>query len=329
MKTFISLLLIFVCDCVWMQHAESQSIKWTATVKVVDESNRPISNAVVSVGYYVQSDWQEIKGVTDGSGIFIASHKGSSPAGFRAEKAGYYFTTGEHETIMFKDDDPNKWNPTVTLILKKKIHPIPMYVNRVDIAHRKRPAFDKPVGFDLTVGDFVAPYGKGTNAQMFFTWHMDYDTNDISATYGRRTSHGWDGKMTISFPNHGDGIIEFDLPGRLNNRLSEGNVGSELRSSQLVPADGYQSQLVKTNRWHFGKLANVNSYDELHKNYFLRVNTVLDEKGNIKSAQYGKIYGDFDQPFTTYLNPDSNSREIEYDMQHNLGQGGKNFYIIP
>jgi hypothetical protein len=94
-----------------------------------------------------------------------------------------------------------------------------------------------------------------------------------------------------------------------------------------APADGYQVQLVKINRWHFGQLGSTNNYDGVHKNYLLRVNTVLDEKGDIKSAQYGKIYGDFDQSVTMFLNPDPNSREIEYDMQHNLGRGGNNFYF--
>jgi hypothetical protein len=319
-----------------ISRTELLGTNWTATVKVVDESNEPITNATVSVGYYVpdvqfngevQSGWQDIKGVTDGNGLFTATHKGSSPAGFSAEKAGYYSSTGEHEAIMFKDDDPAKWNPTVTLVLKKKIHPVPMYVNRVDIAHNKSPAFDKPIGFDLTVGDWIAPYGKGTNAYMFFTWHVDYDTNDLSAIFGKQTSHGWDGRLTISFPNPGDGIQEFDSPGRLDNRLSEGNVGSELRSSQEAPADGYQPQLIKTNRWHFGKLGSANDYDHLHKNYFLRVSSVMDKDGHIKSAQYGKIYGDFEEAFTSYLNSEPNSRSIEFDMKHNLVGGGIGFYM--
>jgi hypothetical protein len=318
--------------------AESRGQKWVATVKVVDESGNPISNASATVSYNVpdiqlggqmETGSRDLKGVTDEHGIFIATHKGPSPSWFHAEREGYYSTYGEHETIMFKDDDPQKWNPTITLVLKKIIHPVPMFVSRVDIAHRERPAFDKPVGFDLTVGDFVSPFGKGTNAQMFFTWHVDYDTNDLSATYGKMRSHGWDGRLIISFPNPGDGIIEFDSPGRLNNRLSEGNIGSELRLPQLAPDKGYQSQLLKTNRWHFGQLGNANDYDHLHKNYIFRVNTVLDEKGNIKSAQYGKIHGDFEEALTTYLNPELNSHELEYDMKHNLGQGGNNFYITP
>jgi hypothetical protein len=47
------------------------------------------------------------------------------------------------------------------------------------------------------------------------------------------------------------------------------------------------------------------------------VRTVLDEMGNIKSAHYGKIYGDFMQ-FKYYLNPTPNDRNIEFDPKRNL-----------
>lgn len=308
--------------------------QWTATLKAVDENNRPVCGADAAIGYYIpdievagelHSSWQEIKGITDSNGNFVVTHKGSFPAGYKAGKTGYYSSTGTREGIGL-DDDPAKWHPIVTLVLKKKFHPAPMYVNRVDIAHKVRPAFDKPIGFDLTVGDWVAPYGKGKKVYMFFTWHMDYDTNDISATYGKRSSHGVEEKLTISFPNPGDGIQEFDMPGRLNNRLSEGNEGSELRFPQLAPVDGYQPRLVKVARWQYHNLPAENDYDELHKNYFLRVNTTVDVNGKIASAEYGKIYGDFDQPVTTYLNPEPNSRDMEYNM-HNLGPGGNNSYF--
>ena len=47
------------------------------------------------------------------------------------------------------------------------------------------------------------------------------------------------------------------------------------------------------------------------------VSTVLDANGNVKSALYGKIYGDF-MKFTYYLNPTPNSRNMEFDPKNNL-----------
>ena len=315
--------------------------KWTAKLQVVDDNGKPVKDANVSLTYYVpimpskedpRANERKIEGLSGADGVFTSSHRaGSHALWFEVKKIGYYSSYARYEILYPGQQNAQKVadsrNANVTITLKKIIKPVPMYVNRVDIAHREKPATDKPVGFDLTVGDFIAPYGKGTNAQMFFTWHVEYvDTNNAESEW-KRSRKGWDGRMIISFPNPGDGIIEFDLPGRLDNRWSGGDVGSELRSSQLAPADGYQTQLIKTNRWNFEKLGSLNDYDHLHKNYILRVNTVLDEKGNVKSAQYGKIYGDFEEVLTTYLNAEPNSRELEYDMQHNLGPGGKNFYF--
>jgi hypothetical protein len=320
--------------------SEVHGTKWTATLHVIDDDGKPVRGATASVSYAVppgpddegDSSWKTIEGMTDADGVFTATHLDSSHTlGFDVKKEGYYISHGSYEFAFPGQFDSQRMasnrTPNVTIQLKRIIHPVPMYVNRVDIAHREKPAVDKAVGFDLTVGDFVAPYGKGTNAQMFFTWHVEYvDTNSAESEWVR-SRKGWDGRMIISFPNPGDGIQEFDLPGPFDNSFKEKNVASELRSPQLAPVDGYKSQLIKTNRWNFGKLGSLNDYDHLRKNYFLRVNTVLDEKGNVKSAQYGKIYGDFEEALTTYLNPEPNSRELEYDMRHNLGPGGNNFYF--
>ena len=58
------------------------------------------------------------------------------------------------------------------------------------------------------------------------------------------------------------------------------------------------------------------------RNYFFRVRTLLDEHGNVKSALYGKIYGDFMQ-FAYYLNPTPNDRNVEFDPKQNLLHGLK------
>jgi hypothetical protein len=74
---------------------------------------------------------------------------------------------------------------------------------------------------------------------------------------------------------------------------------------------------------HPGK-GTVEDMNDKNRNYFFRVRTVLDENGNVKSAQYGKIYGDFMQ-FRYYFNPTPNSRNIEFDPKHNLLSGLQSF----
>ncbi|MGO9586461.1 MAG: hypothetical protein ACLP2Y_09720 [Limisphaerales bacterium] len=69
-------------------------------------------------------------------------------------------------------------------------------------------------------------------------------------------------------------------------------------------------------------------------NYFFRGRTALDENGKIKSALYGKIYGGIKSfgaatngSFLTipacYLNPEPNSRNMEFDPKRNLSKNLK------
>jgi len=257
------------------------ALPWNATVQVVDEASQPIAGANVLVSYSIRSAegkpiHTNVTGITDANGVFMITHDDPSIyLGFNARKNGYYSTSLQYEIGYSPEKHLEKLNPNFTLILKSVINRIPMYVNRMDIAHQEKPATEKPVGFDLMVGDWVAPYGKGSIAHMLFTWHTDYDTN-VFPNLGTHNNQGWESKLTVSFPNPGDGIQEFDAP-------KEG--GSELRSSQQAPSDGYLPILVKLQSWHPDR-AGTNSYDHLRKNYYVRVQTVLDDKGNVKSALY-------------------------------------------
>jgi HEAT repeats len=293
---------------------ERQGFKWALTLKVVDHLNQPVEGAEVWVSWRDIREGEPIDpadpnvkwafyGKTDSNGLFKASHTDySTVLGLQARKLGYYSYRRGYDLFMPAQYDNQRVesnrNATVTLVLKKVLNPTPMYINRVDIAHKKHPAADKALGFDLINGDWNAPYGRGTNTHLFFTWHTDKDTNG-----------GWDNTLTVGFPNLGDGIQEFDVPSDLGD--------SDLRSPYEAPKDGYQSQLIKLQSWHKNR-PGTNTYDHLHKNYFLRVQTLLDENGKVKSAQYGKIYGDFESLFWTLLNPEVNSRNIESDPKRNF-----------
>jgi len=234
-------------------------------------------------------------GLTDTNGIFGASHSAHSGIlGFAAEKAGYY-TTREPSYDLGFTYDPAKWNPTQTIVLKKIGKPTAMYAKRLNT---HVPVLDKPVGFDLMAGDWIAPYGKGKETDMIFTVHLD-----------QRAESDFDYKLVVSFPNPGDGIQLF---GTNTFRFRE---GSELRSPHEALENGYEPQWVKTQSQKPGE-PSKNGRDE-NLIYFFRVRTVLDENGNVKSALYGKIYGDF-MRFAYYLNPTPNSRNVEFDPKQNL-----------
>jgi|GEM_PF-651969 len=290
--------------------AEQQGAEWTTTVKVLDERRQALPGAAVSIIYYVPAkldedpaaSWRKKEGLTGANGVFAASHRDNTlRLAFEVQKDGYYRTReGRDFTIQ------TNRNFALTLVVKKIIHPVPMYANRVDFAHAKKLPLDQPVGFDLMAGDWVAPFGKGTNTHLIVTWSWHVDKDD---------QRGYEEKLTVSFPNTGDGIKEFDSLG------PAGSGGSDLRSPQEAPQVGYEPQLIKWHASHSGR-PGTNTYDSVHKNYFLRVQTSLDENGKVKSALYGKIYGDFDEAFWTFLNPETNSRSLELDPKRNLGRGG-------
>lgn len=285
MKTIIfGFVVAFAVSCACAQSATPPGPSWNATVKVLNEKGQPVPDAHVEISYYVRSPDQtdaseKIQGLTDANGIFTASHEntGSIDLGFQATKSGYYPTTKGHEFADFADNNPAKWNPTVTLVLKKIVNPIPMYAKRV---LGGPPVLNTPVGYDLMAGDWVAPYGKGTNADILFTVRKDAAQNDYQST--------------VTFPNPGDGIREFH-----QNKIEE---GSTLISPHKAPASGYQSRLVRSS-------ANYNE----NRCYFLRVRSGSGKGGPF----YGKIYGDF-MNFTYYLNPTPNSRNIEFNPKENL-----------
>jgi hypothetical protein len=292
-------------------HAQVSEPAWNATVTVLDETGQPVARANVKMSFNVKTIPGEsesggnVQGLTDTNGIVLLSHPntGSIGVSFQATKGGYYATTKGHEFVEFKDGDPEKWNPTITLILKKIGSPIPMYAKYVE---NGPPVFNEPVGYDLMIGDWVAPHGKGQIADIIFTGQLD-----------KKSKNDFDYKLTVSFPKSGDGIQEFTVP---PTRFA--GQGSGLRSPHEAPADGYQSQVIRTMSRHPGQQSE-DDHDG-NRNYFFRVRTVLNENGNVKSALYGKIYGDFMQ-FTYYLNPTPNDRNVEFDPKKNLLGGLKSF----
>lgn len=301
MKKLIYLTCIGLATCCAVAQTSSVEHKWTVTLKVIDDTGQSVAGANAGVGFFYgprteqKNNATSIDGLTDTNGLFVATHLAwGGLLSFVAEKNGYYTVRQSQYDLGFKYD-PAKWNPTITLVLKRMIHPIPMYAKWVNT---HVPVLDKPVGFDLMAGDWVAPNGKGKDTDILFNAHLD-----------QRTENDFDYKLVVSFPNKGDGIQVFTVP--------ENEKGSDLRSPQEAPEAGYEPQYIKTQSQKPGEPAKYGLNEKL--NLFFRVRTVLDEKGNVKSALYGKIYGDF-MYFRYYLNPTPNSRGVEFDPSKNLLQ---------
>jgi hypothetical protein len=279
------------------------------SIKVTEEGGTPVPNAEVGIGFEVMStkyfgnEMVPVSGKTNAAGEFSASALGDRSLGFTVKKTGYYPTTG---TYSFKEAVANKWqpwNPTLDVVLRRIGTPVPMYARRTRL---EIPAVDEPIGFDLVMSDWVAPYGKGTTADFVFTLGRKWiDKKDFDA---RLT-------LTVSRPGNGIQAVE--------ERLL---YGSELKLPRTAPEDGYEPKVTTSVSRVPGKPIVNEARD--NRSYIYRVRTVLDEKGQVITALYGKLRGDIRVDpinsktalvlFTYYLNGDSNDRNLEFDPKRNL-----------
>jgi len=319
MKIINSIILIMSSSLLALVPAKvlGQNVPAQMTFHVIDDSSNRISGLGFGIGSWVSTAWN-IKatetnsfGVTDGKGnvtLSVLTQNGVMGYGTKYGSTGYY---GTHDDYQFKNTNGGKWqpwNPTLNVVVKPILNPIPMYAQEVCLPngyYMTIPATNTPVGFDLEAGDWVAPYGKGSVSDFIFTMQ-------IKTPYGRMTQP-YDVIWTLSFSNKGDGVQSVLVPK---------NVGSAFRLPRLAPETGYQPTLVQEISYD-GKQWKKGAVGE-DQNYFFRVRTVQDDQGNIKSALYGKIAGPIECAqigrilFTYYLNPTPNDQNMEFDPKKNL-----------
>jgi hypothetical protein len=293
----------------------AQNYEAKVTYHLVDDSNRPLVNFPYGMGAViingVTTTAPDVYGLTDQNGkitLTCLAATGPLNSGSKPGFPGYYQSYYETSITNVVAGKWQPWNPTVEVVVKPIINPIPMYAKTVYASsgyYMTIPATNTPVGFDLEAGDWVAPYGKGSVSDFIFTMQ-------IKTPYGSMTQP-YDVIWTLSFSNKGDGVQSVLVPK---------NVGSAFRLPRLAPETGYQPTLVQEISYD-GKQWKKGAVGE-DQNYFFRVRTVQDDQGNIKSALYGKIAGPIECAqigrilFTYYLNPTPNDQNMEFDPSKNL-----------
>jgi hypothetical protein len=282
------------------------------TLRVVNDKSVPMGDVDASIsfeqpkyspGRWGSSDVLSRKGKTDYQGLFSAAAPASNYVNYSARTVGFYKSHGQ--PVEFSRSENGKWqpwNPTVEVILKKIIDPIPMYARRMET---QLPALDAPVGFDLMKADWIAPYGQGNVSDLVF-----------KLTKRVESFHDFGAELLLTFSNKGDGI----------QMMPVDKSGSELRSPHVAPENGYGPliSLLQGNSKQGGQYGLSNK----PRDYLFRVRTVTDSKGKVVSALYGKIYGSIEYfpvshktaklRFTYYLNPTPNDRNMEFDPKRNL-----------
>ncbi|HQF39353.1 MAG TPA: carboxypeptidase-like regulatory domain-containing protein [Opitutaceae bacterium] len=300
-------------------------------LRVVDETGAPVegANAVISFLGVQQGQDDERKGLTDKDGRVSASGTTILSICVTAKKEGHY-DARIYNLTRKRDIDQ-------LIVLPRITKPIPLYA----LDFRVGSGLDgirfqdrcEWLGYDLEAGDWVQPYGKGKTVDIRFRFKnafLGYEVNVkdlakemVSSRRGyaarkeewteekfKRDAGKWDAELEISFPGEKEGLceeVERFLP------------YSALKMPHQAPADGY----VPT--WHY--TANNYSPRTARENagFFLRTRVKLDKDGNIVSANYAKIIGDFQIDaarghlvFSYYFNPEPNDRNLEFDPKKNL-----------
>lgn len=276
----------------------------TTKIQVVDEQGDPVAGAEVKLWYvnYLDEEMKVIK--TDAKGRIEDTGKPELRINLSVSKEGYYETSYKKSegTSLGKDQDHD-----LTATLRKQINPIPMYAKKINI---RLPKIGEKFAFDLQAGDWLAPHGGGTIADIYVkSSKVVIDRNNYRC------------ETFISFPkNSTDGILE-------DARWSK---YSEFKSSRYAPEESYKPQekiidLQDPVTGYQGETPN--------KNYLLMLRSSIDANGNIISANYAKIIGGInvwvgtwegfvDKPpaisFTYYFNPNVNDRNLEFDPEQNL-----------
>jgi hypothetical protein len=209
---------------------------------------------------------------------------------FNTTKEGYYENVGGTASL---DEQ------TIILVQREVRNPIAMYARKIDVMRSEW--HGDWVKYDFILGDFLPPYGQGQVSDMEVRW--DFEKEDF-----------WSVKtdLYVKFPGEGNGLSRFDVEGPI--------LYSQFHSSYEAPVVQY------TPEKHFftyvagqGSPVETN-FEKNQANYYFRIRTQLDDEGNIVSAYYGKIYGDFNSTrgFPYYVNPTPNDRNMEFNPSQGL-----------
>jgi hypothetical protein len=337
-KLLVWVSLYFFLNSVYAQQRHTAQL----TIQVKDNDGNPVSGVEVGASTisghkagpeFGTDEYRTVTGKSDANGSTTLTipcfvDYGSVSMGVAygvmvgAEpKPGFYQSEGLSYGIHFTNVVSGKWqpwSPTLEVVMQKVGIQVPMFAKKVWQA--QIPSQGKSAGYDLMAGDWVTPDGKGQIADLLFDFV--HKTNGTVRTSSRNTERQLlDNSLAISFSNKGDGIQ--------STTATRGG----LLMPRLAPTNGYQPTLIKRD---FETTTNIviietvtrtirHSDFDRNANYFFRVRTKTDEQGNITNALYGKIYGEFNPDFrqgrigfTYYLNPEPNSRNMEFNTKSNL-----------
>jgi hypothetical protein len=302
-STFCAWLFSLATGCTAAQELAMPSVPITVEAHVRDADGQPIAGATVRLAlprYRLGDKGQRVESSTNADGVATVSGTAQQDYSVSVEKVGYYPTQGPWRGI--NDEKSFQQYAVGVQKIALELRPVRNPIDGISKAVRiKLPAFDRPLGFDLEAGDWVAPFGNGTVPDLIFT---------VGGYF--KGLNDYDQSLTLTFTNRGDGIVLTKIAPR---------IGSTFKFPYEAPLNGYEPRRVWTKTFN-GKTEATNFDSSGETNYIIRVRTELDEKGNVRRALYGVIASEViiggnndigrNVSFTYTLNPDW-TRNIEFD----------------
>ena len=340
MKMFVLLTVVLTVGIV---------IADTARFSVVvldDKKALPIPNATVRANFSEDIGWRAwtespkpyvVIEKTDKTGYCCIKGKtncGRVACWIPQPPEGYY--SGGGWGYRFKNKNLlGVWQPdnlVVTLRLDRVEKPIPLFVKRVELTNFRKGigGFDgtnSVVRFDLMKGDWLAPYGKGETADLEFKSTLVIKDKAWFMMEPRK--YDW-----VYFYNLGTELVCLNKDDGFSVFAPEPCFGIKIRNAEVAPKTRRLDliNIGRNQKFHKnGEDWDCQNYKDNYseRNISFRIRSKYDEKGNLKEAYYGKIYGDFEIEgdekkgvtrisFLYYLNPASLDRNLEWDMKNNL-----------
>ena len=255
----------------------------------------------------------KLKGKTNCGRVSCFLESGPSAYYWRHRCGGHVFKSKNFFGVWQPDD------LVVTIRLQRVEHPIPLFVKKV-WSHNKEvfPKGADMLMFDCFIGDWLPPVGSGKVADIKFT-RLSTQSFGLGENDGLKAESYRD-SMKVEFLGTDNGLLE--MP-------SAPTAALKIRTA---PESGYAPHYLCWKGRNI-KLQRETNYDR-NRCFCFRIRTQRDEKGRIKEAYYGKIYGDITFDFSVnpvvpvasvqmhyYLNPTSLDRNLEWDMKNNLCPG--------
>jgi hypothetical protein len=245
--------------------------------------------------------------------------------GWGLDKEGYYRSYWTYSSPVDKTTKKMlPWNPVVTTIVRRVINPIPMVAKKVAT---KLTTLPESLGYDLVLGDWVTPAGKGVASDLIF--QVDGVVRDEMHYHA---------VLSLTFLRDTDGVAPFVYPLRPTDEENDISMGSSLLIPHRAPETGY----VPRQEWTVSRAIKPTDYPPYNKRndcnnpivLRFRIRSSTNESGVVTNAYYGQIrkvrflppglHYPKGEPregylsFTYYLNPTPNDHNLEFDPKQTV-----------